>query len=300
MARDTSESTEEQWEKIAPVLPASQAAPWGGPTPLPNRPCCAGILWILRTGARWKDLPKRAPSPRTCWRRLREWAEQDVWLKAWRACLSQLDAHGQLDWAEAFADGSFAPAKTGGLRRHNQAGHRPAGDGGGRRRRDSCGNLLDAAAPAEVTLLEPRLETSAVPRQGRGRLRRRPARLIYDKAGDADALRKRLATQGIALSCPQRTNRKRPPRPDGRQLRRYKRRWKVERTCAWCGNFRRLVVRWERHITMYRAFFHVACLLIMSSGYETASNTHIRFILVVRRQANGLERHELLIPDISY
>jgi len=72
MARDTSELTDEQWEKIAPLLPEPQASPWGGRKPLPNRPCFEGILWILRTGARWKDLPKRYPSPSTCWRRLRD------------------------------------------------------------------------------------------------------------------------------------------------------------------------------------------------------------------------------------
>jgi transposase len=124
------------------------------------------------------------------------------------------------------------------------------------------GNLLDSASPAEVTLVEATLETIAVPRQGRGRPRKRPERLIYDKACDADALRKRLARRGIDLICPHRKNRTKPSMQDGRKLRRYKRRWKVERTLAWWGNFRRLVVRWERHITMYRAFFHVACLLI--------------------------------------
>lgn len=124
------------------------------------------------------------------------------------------------------------------------------------------GNLLHSASPAEVKLVESTLETIAVPRQGRGRPRKRPERLIYDKACDSDALRKRLARRGIELICPHRNNRKRPPLQDGRKLRRYKRRWKVERTFAWFGNFRRLVVRWERHITMYRAFFHVACLLI--------------------------------------
>lgn len=124
------------------------------------------------------------------------------------------------------------------------------------------GNLLHSASPAEVKLVESTLETIAVPRQGRGRPRKRPERLIYDKACDSDALRKRLARRGIELICPHRNNRKRPPVQDGRKLRRYKRRWKVERTFAWFGNFRRLVVRWERHITMYRAFFHVACLLI--------------------------------------
>jgi transposase len=114
MARDTSELTDEQWEKIAPLLPEPHASPWGGPKPIPNRPCFEGILWILRTGARWKDLPKQYPSPSTCWRRLRDWEDQDIWLKAWRALLGQLDAQGQLDWSEAFADGSFAPAKKGG------------------------------------------------------------------------------------------------------------------------------------------------------------------------------------------
>jgi transposase len=113
MARTQPELTQEQWTKIAPLLPELQASPRGGPKPIPNRPVFEGILWILRTGARWQDLPPRFPSPSTCWRRLRDWEEQGVWLKAWRAFLAQLDAQGQLDWAETFADGSFAPAKKG-------------------------------------------------------------------------------------------------------------------------------------------------------------------------------------------
>jgi transposase len=114
MARDTAELTDEQWEKIAPLLPAPHAAPWGGPNPLSHRPCFEGMLWIVRTGARWKDLPTHYPSPSTCWRRLRAWAAHDVWRKVWRAFLGQLDAQGQLDWSDAFADGRFAPAKKGG------------------------------------------------------------------------------------------------------------------------------------------------------------------------------------------
>lgn len=113
MARAQAELTDEQWAKIAPLLPKPKASPRGGPKPLPNRPVFEGILWILRTGARWQDLPPRFPSPSTCWRRLRDWEAQGVWLRVWRAFLAQLDARGQLNWAEAFADGSFAPAKTG-------------------------------------------------------------------------------------------------------------------------------------------------------------------------------------------
>ena len=124
------------------------------------------------------------------------------------------------------------------------------------------GNLLDSASPAEVTLLEPTLEMVAVPRNGPGRPRKTPERVIDEKACDAEPLRTRLARRGMELMCPHRKNRVKPPRQDGRKRRRDKRRGKVERTFAWLGNFRRLVVRWERHITMYQGFFHIACLLI--------------------------------------
>lgn len=102
----------------------------------------------------------------------------------------------------------------------------------------------------------------AVPRPRRGRPRKNPRRLIYDRAADSDALRVRLARRGIDLICPHRANRTKPRRQDGRKLRRYPRRWKIERTFAWLGNFRRLLVRQERLLPAYRAFFHMACLLI--------------------------------------
>jgi transposase len=76
------------------------------------------------------------------------------------------------------------------------------------------------------------------------------------------AYRKRLKYLKIELIAPHRSNRKKPKTQDGRKLRRYRKRWKVERTFAWIGNFRRLVVRYERDIKMYRAFFHLACLMI--------------------------------------
>ena len=122
---------------------------------------------------------------------------------------------------------------------------------------------LDSASPNEVTLIEKTLATVAVPRRGRiGRPRNKPQRLIYDKAADSDPLRNRLKNRGIELICPHRVNRSKPKLQDGRKLRRYRRRWKVERTFAWLGNFRRLVVRYEHSIMMYSAFFHVACLFI--------------------------------------
>jgi transposase len=124
------------------------------------------------------------------------------------------------------------------------------------------GVSLASASPAEVTLVEEALKTVRVPRLRGGAPRRKLKRLIADKAYDADWLRMLLANRGTELICPHRRGRKAAPMQDGRSLRRYRRRWIVERTIGWLGNFRRLLIRWERHLHMYRAFMNVACLLI--------------------------------------
>jgi transposase len=126
------------------------------------------------------------------------------------------------------------------------------------------GNYLHSASPAEVKLAETTLATIQVGRSHRaGRPRQKPVRVIADKAYDSDPLRKRLRQRGIELICPHKRNRVRPATQDGRALRRYRRRWIVERTNAWLGNFRRLVVRYDRSLTIYGAFFHIACFMIV-------------------------------------
>jgi transposase len=96
-----------------------------------------------------------------------------------------------------------------------------------------------------------------------GRPRQKPLRVIADKGYDSDALRRRLRQRGILLIAPHRSNRHRTPLQDERILRRYKRRWTIERTFAWLDNFRRLVVRYDRSLQIYRAFFHIACFMII-------------------------------------
>jgi len=113
-----------------------------------------------------------------------------------------------------------------------------------------------------VTLAESTLARIAVPRGGRGRPQQRPLRVIADRGYDSDPLRWRLLQRGILLICPHRRGRRKPSLNDGRTLRRYRKRWKIERTFAWLGNFRRLLVRYDHQIQMYRAFFHLACLII--------------------------------------
>jgi len=124
------------------------------------------------------------------------------------------------------------------------------------------GSQLTSASPAEVKLAEATLERIAVPRGGPGRPKRKPFYLIADRGYDSDPLRGRLLQKGILLLAPHRTGRRLPSVNDGRTLRRFRKRWKIERTFAWLGNYRRLVVRYDHQIQMYRAFFHLACALI--------------------------------------
>ena len=126
------------------------------------------------------------------------------------------------------------------------------------------GDLLHAASPAEVRLAEPTLEAIHVGRpHGPGRPRQKPERVIADGGYDSDPLRQRLAKRGIELIAPHHRNRRRPPTQDGRSFRRYRRRWIVERTIGWLGNYRRLVVRYDRSLTIYSGFFHIACFMIV-------------------------------------
>ena len=106
---------DDRWKLLKPLLPEPKINPKGGRPPCDNREVLEGILWILRTGARWEDLPDRYPSSSTCWRRLRLWEDFGIWLDIWRKFLSMVDKKGALDWEEAFIDGSFAPAKKGAL-----------------------------------------------------------------------------------------------------------------------------------------------------------------------------------------
>ena len=126
---------------------------------------------------------------------------------------------------------------------------------------------LESASPAEVKLLEPTLQHTVIPHHALTLPNGDPVRMILDLAYDSDAFRWRMAQRGIEVVCPHRRNRRRPSLQDGRALRRYRRRWKIERMIAWLGNFRRLVVRYERNLLMYRAFVHVACLLIIARQF---------------------------------
>ena len=82
-------------------------------------------------------------------------------------------------------------------------------------------------------------------------------------SGLGEATARALAAQGVQMIAPHRSNRKKPKTQDGRVLRRYKRRWKIERLFAWLGNFRRLVTRWERKAQNFLGFVQLGCIIIL-------------------------------------
>ena len=103
--------------------------------------------------------------------------------------------------------------------------------------------------------MEATLEAGFAPEQ--------PQRLIGDKAYDSDVLDESLKAKGIQMIAPHRSNRRKACTQDGRSLRRYKRRWKIERLFAWLQNFRRVLVRYERHVENYLGFVQLGCILIL-------------------------------------
>jgi transposase len=112
-----------------------------------------------------------------------------------------------------------------------------------------------SASPHEVTLAEATLAASFAGEE--------PERLIGDRAYDSDPLDAVLGERGIEMIAPHRRNRKKTKTQDGRKLRRYKRRWKIERLFAWLGNFRRLVVRYERWAENYLGFARLGRIVIL-------------------------------------
>jgi transposase len=118
---------------------------------------------------------------------------------------------------------------------------------------------VGSASPHEVTLVESTLANRFMDEL--------PQRLIGDRAYDSDPLDERLAEQGIEMIAPHKSNRKKPSTQDGRSLRRYRRRWHVERLFAWLQNFRRLITRHEYKIENFLGFVHLGCIVILMRQY---------------------------------
>ena len=191
---------------------------------------------------------------------MQEWTAAGVWKKSWRRLLKKLDALNQIDWEEAMGDGTFLPAK----KRGADVGKTKKGTGTKIMLMiDGNGTPLSvftlSANQSEVNALENLVDIRVT--------KKKPKRMLYDKASDADWVCERLDAHGIELICPHRRGRKKPPTQDGRPLRRYRRRYKVERTVSWIFNLRRLVVRYEYHDYLFQGFVQLGCLFTILKGF---------------------------------
>lgn len=248
---------EEQLDWLAERIPDAPRSALGGRPPADKKKVIRGIFWILDNGAKWKDLPRRFGAKSTVHRWFQRWVRDGVFESVMRQAGRCVEEQGEYRLYECFIDGTFTKARGGG----DGIGCTKAGKG------VKIMVLVDARGlPVAVDTV------SATPHESRlvqGLFHfmltaETPPRIIGDKAYDSDALDEALAYQGVEMIAPHRRSRKAANvTQDGRTLRRYRRRWTVERTIAWIQNFRRLCIRWEKSTPLFAGFLHFSCTILL-------------------------------------
>jgi transposase len=249
--------TEEQLNWLMDRIPDTARNPLGGRPAANKRKVLRGIFWMLDNGAKWKDLPRRFGCKSTVHRWFQTWVREGVFeniMKEAGRCVEERDGFRLY---ECFIDATFTKACGGG----DGIGCTRAGKG------VKIMVLVDARGlPVSVdTLSASPHESQLIQRLFDFMLTEEmPQRVIGDKAYDSDHLDAELAQQGVELIAPHRRGRKAENvTQDRRRLRRYKRRWKVERTIAWLKNFRRLCIRWEKSTQLFSGFLHFSCAILL-------------------------------------
>jgi len=250
------------WQRIEPLLPLPKPRRRRSPgrKPIEARRALTGILFVLKTGINWEDLPAEmgCGSGMTCWRRRQEWTRAGVWPKLHALLLAELEGAGQIDWSRASLDTSFVRARGGGGktgpspvdRRKNGSKHAVIVDAKG-------APLVSATTAANVPDVTVTIElVDAIPpvRGKPGRPRRRPGELYGDRGFDSDPVRQELRRRGIRP----RIARRRTAHGSGLGVRR----WYVERTLSWLHGNGRLRVRKDRSPTIHQAFLTLGCVKI--------------------------------------
>ena len=248
--------TDEQWELIRKHFPEEHILDdRPGRKPIPARDVLEAVLWILNTGAQWHMLPQSYPNYKTVHRRFQQWCENDVIRAALTELANVLREQGSIDESECCIEATFASAKGGGeeigpTRRGKDVKIMVIVDRHGL----PLEVTTHAANHHEVTLVQLTFDFYMIEAT--------PENLIGYKAYDSDALDADMRAQGTEMIWPHRSNKKRKTQ-DGRRLRRYERRWIVERFFAWIQWQRRLLVRWEYYPTNFLGFVQLAALCIL-------------------------------------
>jgi transposase len=220
-----------QWERIRHHFPEENIADGRpGRRPVSTRQVLEGTLWILNTGAQWHMLPQCYPNYKTVHRRFQTWCRSEVLRAILMDIANELRERGVLDEEECFIDATFVMAKGGGA----EVG--PTKRGKGMKIMaivDRHGLPLAVSTHAanhhEVRLVQLCFDFYMV--------EAKPENLIGDRAYDSDPLDHALRQDGIEMIAPHRSNRTKPPTQDRRRLRRFLRRWLVERRGRGIFNF---------------------------------------------------------------
>jgi transposase len=250
------------WERIQPLLPKPKKRRfrYPGRKRVDDRKTLTGILFVLKTGIPWEDLPQEmgCGSGMTCWRRLHDWNKAGVWQKLHERFLAELNAADQIDWSRASVDSRSLRALGGGEktgpspvdRRKTGSKHHVIVDGRG----TPLAATITAANEHDVKQLEPVVDAVPAVRGKPGRPRRRPKRLYADRAYDSNPHRRRLRRRGIRPMIARKNT------AHGSGLGKF--RWFVERTLGWLPRKRKLRIRTERKADMHEALLSIGCSLI--------------------------------------
>ena len=249
--------SDQDWDRIREHFPEENIpAGRAGRKPIATRQVLEAVLWILNTGAQWHMLPQCYPNYKTVHRRFQHWCRNEVLREVMTDLANTLRDEGALDESECFIDATFASAKGGG----DEIGPTKRGKG------VKIMAIVDrhglplavsthAANHHEVTLVQLSFDFYMI--------EAKPENLIGDRAYDSDKLDEELRQEGIEMIAPHRSNRVKSRTQDGRRLRRYERRWLVERFFAWLQWQRRLLVRWEYYAQNFLGFVQLATISIL-------------------------------------
>lgn len=248
------------WERIEPLIPETPPSPSGGRPRIENRKSLTGILFVLKTGIAWEDLPQEmgCGSGMTCWRRLQEWHEAGVWEALVQRLLNELRAADRLDFSRAAVDSAKARAMGGGEktgpdptnRRKPGSKHHVATDANG----IPLNVILTGANRHDVTQLLAVID-GIPPVAGKpGHPRQRPDEVYADRAYDSQPHREEIRDRGIEPHLPKRNT------EHGSGLGVF--RWVSERALSWLHQFRRLQTRYDRRDDIHEAFMKLAQSLI--------------------------------------
>lgn len=253
--------SDELWTRVEPLLP-KHAAPSdkGGRPPLDDRAALTGILFVLKTGIPWEDLPQEmnCGCGMTCWRRLRDWQQAGVWDRLHKALLAELNAAGKIDWTRAAVDSGTVRAVGGGEetgpnptdRRKPGSKHHIVVDGHG----VPLEVELSGANKHDVMQLIPLVANLPAVGGKPGHPRSRPDAMYADRAYDSEPARQILRWLGIEPFLAKRNT------EHGSGL--GKIRYVVERTISWLHQNRRLRVRYDRRKDIQLGFLKLAASMI--------------------------------------